>query len=323
MKLLDQVRQSARVKHFSYRTEQAYVYWVERFIRFHGIRHPNSMGAPEVEAFLTALAVQSNVAASTQNQALAALLFLYHDVLGIDIGRLDAVRARRPKRVPTVLSRAEVGLLLRTLDQLPTSEPYGHVGVYVDARRVGVEDGQRHRWRAGRTRRRLGLRRPGLGRRTLVLSHGVGYLVGVRAKTAGAGQEGNRRIALSPTGSTHQWAPKRVTNDRVAASRARLECGHEAPEILRPRTRAGCSTIHQDHDARNTRPKPTQVHGRQGPRAARRFDCPRKLLIEAIGVIGLGGSRTMLGGCRKPSNPRFGGGNAPGKTLTPTGILIE
>ena len=68
MKLLDQVRQSARVKHFSYRTEQAYVYWVERFIRFHGIRHPNTMGAAEVEAFLTALAVQSNVPVQAGNQ---------------------------------------------------------------------------------------------------------------------------------------------------------------------------------------------------------------------------------------------------------------
>jgi Phage integrase, N-terminal SAM-like domain len=86
MKLLDQVRQAARVKHFSYRTEQAYVYWCERFIRFHGIRHPNTMGAPEVEQFLTHLAVDGRVAASTQNQALGALLFLYRQVLRLDLG---------------------------------------------------------------------------------------------------------------------------------------------------------------------------------------------------------------------------------------------
>jgi integron integrase len=125
MKLLDQVRQAARVKHFSYRTEQAYVYWTERYIRYHGIRHPNTMGAAEVETFLTHLAVHGHVAASTQNQALAALLFLYQEVLHLDIGRLDAVRARRPQRVPLVLSRAEVDALLKTLDAMPSSEPYG------------------------------------------------------------------------------------------------------------------------------------------------------------------------------------------------------
>ena len=125
MKLLDQVRQAARVKHFSYRTEQAYVYWTERYIRYHGIRHPNTIGAAEVETFLTHLAVDGHVAASTQNQALAALLFLYQQVMQIDIGRLDAVRARRPQRLPVVLSRAEVDALLKTLDAMPSSEPYG------------------------------------------------------------------------------------------------------------------------------------------------------------------------------------------------------
>lgn len=100
MKLLEQVRQTARVKHFAYRTEKAYVYWAERYIRLHGIRHPNLMGTADVEQFLTHLAVEGHVSASTQNQALAALLFLSQDVLKIDVGRLDAVRARRPKRVP-------------------------------------------------------------------------------------------------------------------------------------------------------------------------------------------------------------------------------
>src|SRR5205807_6845524 len=101
------------------------VHWIERFIRFHGVRHPDTMDAPEVEAFLTDLAVNGHVAASTQNQALAALLFLYRNVLERDIGRLDAVRACRPKRVPTVLSRGEVLQLLGALDRLPTTEPYG------------------------------------------------------------------------------------------------------------------------------------------------------------------------------------------------------
>lgn len=128
MKLLDHVRHVTRVKHFSYRTEQAYVYWAERYIRFHGIRHPNTMGTAEVEQFLTSLAVEGHVSASSQNQALAALLFLYQKVLKIEIGSLNAVRARRPKRVPLVLSVGEVAQLLAALDNLPTTEPYGLMG---------------------------------------------------------------------------------------------------------------------------------------------------------------------------------------------------
>jgi site-specific recombinase XerD len=108
MKLLDQVRQTLRTRHMSIRTERVYVYWIERYIRFHGIRHPNTMGTPEVEQFLTHLAVEGRVSASTQNQALGALLFLYQHVLKLEIGRLNAVRARRPVRVPLVLSRGEV-----------------------------------------------------------------------------------------------------------------------------------------------------------------------------------------------------------------------
>lgn len=125
MKLLDLCRQTARVKHLAYQTEKTYAYWIERFIRFHGIRHPAEMATPEVEAFLSHLAVTGHVAASTQNQALGALLFLYRDVLRREIGPLDAVRARRPKRVPTVLSVNEVGTLLAAIDALPTTEPYG------------------------------------------------------------------------------------------------------------------------------------------------------------------------------------------------------
>ncbi len=130
--LLDQVREKARLKHFSLRTERCYVYWIERYLRFlkgNGRwRHPSEVGAKEVEAFLTNLAVQGQVAASTQNQALGALLFLYREVLQLDLGTLDAVRARRPQRVPLVLSVAEVGQLLQGLDRLPTQEPYGLMG---------------------------------------------------------------------------------------------------------------------------------------------------------------------------------------------------
>jgi hypothetical protein len=92
MKLIDQIRQLARVKHLALAAERAYVHWAERYLRFHGIRHPNTRGAPEVEPFLTHLTVQHHVAASTQNQALGALVFLYRDVLHKDIRQLCSCR---------------------------------------------------------------------------------------------------------------------------------------------------------------------------------------------------------------------------------------
>src|SRR5437588_4949510 len=102
-KLLDQVRDVIRLKHYSLRTERTYCDWIERFIRFHGMRHPREMAENEVTAFLTHLARKGQVAASTQNQALSALLFLYKDVLKQDIGWLDAVeRAKKPARLPVV-----------------------------------------------------------------------------------------------------------------------------------------------------------------------------------------------------------------------------
>ena len=108
-KLLDQVRDVLRSRHYSIRTEKAYVDWIRRYIFFHGKRHPRDLGAPQLEEFLTALAVERHVAASTQNQALAALLFLYRDVLGMELPWLDDVtRAKRPRRLPVVLSRDEV-----------------------------------------------------------------------------------------------------------------------------------------------------------------------------------------------------------------------
>lgn len=111
-RLLDRIRRAIRLRHYSPRTENCYVEWAERFIRFHGLRHPNTMGGPEVEGFLTDLAVTGHVSASTQNQAFNALLFLNREVLGIELPRLDAMRAKRPKRLPTVLSAEEVGQLL-------------------------------------------------------------------------------------------------------------------------------------------------------------------------------------------------------------------
>jgi integron integrase len=116
-KLLDQVRDKIRVKHYSIRTETQYMQWTRRFILFHGKRHPKDMGGPEVEAFLTHLAVEGNVSASTQNQALSALLFLYREVLEIDLPWLDdVVRAKKPQRLPSVLNRAEVALVLERME---------------------------------------------------------------------------------------------------------------------------------------------------------------------------------------------------------------
>ena len=116
-KLLDQVRDRLRLKHYSIRTERAYVGWVKRYIIFHGKRHPSEMGKLELEAFLTSLAVQRNVSASTQTQALSALLFLYKEVLGLEFPWLDAVtRAKKPMRLPTVLTADEMKLLLKYLD---------------------------------------------------------------------------------------------------------------------------------------------------------------------------------------------------------------
>lgn len=111
-RLLDRVRDVLRVQHYSYRTEQAYVGWIRRFILFHEKRHPAEMGGEEVERFLTWLATNQSVAASTQTQALSALLFLYKHVLKIELPLLDAVRAKRPKRLPVVLSQQEVQRLL-------------------------------------------------------------------------------------------------------------------------------------------------------------------------------------------------------------------
>lgn len=108
-KLLNQVREVIRRKHYSIRTEQAYCDWIKRFILFHRKRHPAEMAEPEITAFLTYLAAKANVAASTQNQALSALLFLYREVLQQQIGWLDHVeRAKKPARLPVVLTRAEV-----------------------------------------------------------------------------------------------------------------------------------------------------------------------------------------------------------------------
>lgn len=116
LKLFDEVRRRLRLKHYSLRREQAYLYWIRRYIQFNGRQHPRELDGMHVEHFLSELARRYRVAPSTQNQALAALLFLYRDVLAVDLPWMDnVVRAKRAPRLPVVLSRAETSALLNTL----------------------------------------------------------------------------------------------------------------------------------------------------------------------------------------------------------------
>jgi len=150
-KLLERTHRILRRKHYAYRTEQRYLAWIRRFIFFHSKRHPIQMGKAEIEAFLIHLAVKEKVAASTQNQALNALLFLYRHVLDIPIDfPLSSVRARRPKRMPTVLSKEEVMRLLPCIEgtyQLMARLLYGsglRVSECVRLRVKDVDFDQRH-----------------------------------------------------------------------------------------------------------------------------------------------------------------------------------
>ncbi|HUQ08813.1 MAG TPA: integron integrase [Steroidobacteraceae bacterium] len=143
-RLLDRVREALRIRHYSYRTEQQYVGWIRRFIRFHDLRHPTLLGGGDVESFLSHLAIQRQVAAATQAQALAAILFLYKHVLKIDLPWLgEVVRATRPKRLPVVLSREEVRRVLGMLDGqhwLVASLLYGSGLRLMEAIRLRVKD---------------------------------------------------------------------------------------------------------------------------------------------------------------------------------------
>lgn len=143
-RLLDQVRDRCRVKHYSIRTEKRYCDWIRRYILFHGKRHPSEMGKSEIEAFLTDLAVRGNVAASTQNQALAAVLFLYKEVLQVELPWLDDVtRAKRPPKLPVVLTEKEARGLLAQLDgvhYLVAALLYGSGLRLMEAIRLRVKD---------------------------------------------------------------------------------------------------------------------------------------------------------------------------------------
>ncbi|HEX6834448.1 MAG TPA: integron integrase [Rudaea sp.] len=142
--LIDEVRRKIRLKHYSLRTEQAYVGWIRRFILSNDKRHPRAMGASEVERFLSSLATDHDVAAGTQNQALSAILFLYREVLGVELPWMESVtRAKRPRRVPTVLSREETSRLLAAMDGrtwLIASLLYGTGMRLMEALRLRVKD---------------------------------------------------------------------------------------------------------------------------------------------------------------------------------------
>lgn len=119
-RLLDRVREAVRARHYSRRTEEAYIAWIRRYILFHRKRHPAEMGAEEITRFLTSLAVERKVAAATQNQALSALLFLYREVLDQDVPWLDSVvHAKRPRRLPVVLTRDEVRAIFDQMNGVP------------------------------------------------------------------------------------------------------------------------------------------------------------------------------------------------------------
>ena len=143
-RLLDQMREILRLKHLSYRTEEAYISWVRRFILFHDKRHPKDMGAAEIRAFLSYLATHGHVAASTQNSALNALLFLYRSVLKQPFPNLEDIeRAKRPRRLPTVFSRDEVHAILNRLTGMPhlmTSLLYGAGLRLLECVRLRVKD---------------------------------------------------------------------------------------------------------------------------------------------------------------------------------------
>ena len=144
VKLLDKVRQCIRLKGYSIRTEKTYVSWIRQFILFHGKQHPRDMGKPEIEAFLSYLVIKRNVASSTQNQAFNAILFLYNHVLDVDMPEdINALRSKKPVRVPTVMTREETIKLIgvmRGTHQLMAKLMYGCGLRVIECVRLRVKD---------------------------------------------------------------------------------------------------------------------------------------------------------------------------------------
>lgn len=143
-RLLEQMVEAFRSRHYSRRTEKTYCRWVKRFIYFHNVRHPSEMAESEINASLTNLAIKEKVSASTQNQALSALLFLYRHVFGRDVGDLgEVIRARKPTRLPVVMTRAEIKSILENMNEdtwLMTSLMYGAGLRLMECLRLRVQD---------------------------------------------------------------------------------------------------------------------------------------------------------------------------------------
>ena len=255
-RLLVHVRLAIRRRHYSRRTEEAYVLWVRRFVRFHDLTHPTGMGAPEVTAFLTHLATERRVSASTQNQAASALLFLYREVLNRDLERLElVVRAKRPQRRPVVLTRHEVGTLLGHLTgdvHLVSLLLYGGGLRLLEALRLRVKDvdlerreisvrrgkAARDRMRPARQGRSRPNDRPPRRRRTAAPREAP-----PEPRAVGARRETRRRV-----GGTSRRLRDEVTRGRPRVTLAvDLPCH---PNPSRPRDR----TAQASSPARNRRP---------------------------------------------------------------------
>lgn len=213
-RLLDRVRARLRVKHYSMRTETAYLGWVKRYIYFHGKRHPAEMGRSELEAFLSSLAVERNVSAATQNQALSALLFLYREVLEIELPWLDNVtRAKKPARLPTVLTREETVALLDGIDEgeikLIVRLLYGSGLRLLEGLRLRVKD-------VDLSRREL-IVRDGKGGKDRVTMIATQLVEPLRLRIAGRKQLHDEDLAV---GRGNVWLPDALALKYPAASRA-------------------------------------------------------------------------------------------------------
>jgi len=213
-RLMDQVRDRLRLKHYSLRTETAYAGWIKRFILFHGKRHPLEMGKEEVEAFLTALAVERDVSAATQSQALSALLFLYKEVLQVELPWLNNVtRVTRPARLPVVLTQAEVQQLFAVIDDvlllLIAQLMYGTGMRVLECLRLRVKD-------VDFARREI-IVREGKGNKDRVTMLPVGLLEPLRAQVAFAKRQHDADVAV---GGGEVWMPDALAIKYPAGARS-------------------------------------------------------------------------------------------------------
>ena len=236
-RLLDALREQIRYRHYSLRTEEAYVHWVRAFIRFHGLRHPQELAKPEVEAFLTWLAAERQVAPSTHKQALSALLFLYQKVLHQDLPWMGEIgRPRTQRRLPVVLSHDEVALLLVQLDKQQQPEmPYGLVGRLLYGTGMRLLEGLRLRVKDIEFDRRAIVVREGKGAKDRVVMLPASLMQPLRAQLAHtrALWAGDRAQGLAGVHVPHALDRK---YPRVAASWAWHWVFAQAQPSVDPRT---------------------------------------------------------------------------------------